>query len=260
MSGSRSQALPTFRSDEEELVLTRPLSGLAVLSLGVGLSCLLVPLSLNLLPLSVVAILFGLVLSWRLSRPDADSGRWMSLACLGLGVGTAVWCITAHKTRAQHFSDHASVFAKDYLQLLSSGQLYNAIELRLPFQQRQSSDVDLAAYYETYKGEVEVSMSMLFGQGEDEKPDPAKSRKTAFERLKIDPVTVYALQYPNAQWNCLGIRSVTDDHKATVVKVVMQAAEDPKTQILIELMRGDPASVATTSYAEWRVNNQELEK
>lgn len=260
MSGSRSQSLPTFRSDDEEVVLTRPLSGWAVLSLAVGLACLLVPISLNLIPLSVLAVLFGLVLSWRLGRTDADSGRWMALTCLGLGIGSAVWCVTAHKTRSQHFSHHASAFAKEYMQLLSYGQLYNAIELRLPFQQRQPSDVDLAAYYETYKGEVEVSMNILGSLGDSEKLDPAKSRKTAFERLKVDPVTTYALRFPNADWKCLGIRNVVDDHKVIAVKVIMQATEDPKTQILIELMRDDSTSSTSNDYAEWRISSQEFDK
>ena len=257
----RSQTLPTLGSVEEEISLTRPLSGWAVLSLIVGLTCLIVPISLRLLPISFLAILLGLVVSLRLSRPDAAAGLWMSLSCLALGLGSSVWCFTSAMARSQHFSHHASGFATEYMQLLSSGQIYNALELRLPFAQRQSADVDLQAYYETYQGPIQIDLEMMMVPGEGDEPsDPAKIRKTALERLKLDPVTVYALNHPEAIWNLVGIKSVADDRKLAVVKVILQADEDPTTRVVVELMRNNAESATVGNYAEWRVNQQELER
>jgi len=262
MSRTANQSLPAFRTLGEEVSLTRPLSGWAVLSLVIGLSCLLVPISMSLIPLSILAIMIGLIVTLRLSRPDADTGLWMSTLCLGMGLATAVWSVTANRVRSQHLKKHATAFAAEYLQLLSSGQLYNAIELRLPFIQRQTADVDLKAFYESYQGDVQIDMAILgaLGSGTEQPQDPAKVRKTAFERLKVDPVTIYALKFPDAQWNNLGIRSVIDEGKVSIVKVIMQAAQDPKTQIVVELMRNHEDSTAVGAYAEWRISNQEIER
>lgn len=262
MSSASDRSVPAFRGLGEEASLTRPLSGWAVLSLVLGISCLVVPISLSLIPLSILAILVGLIVTLRLSRPDADTGLWMSTLCLGLGLATAVWSVTASKTRAQHLSQHASKYAEEYMQLISSGQLYNAIELRLPFIQRQTKDVDLKAYYETYQGDVKVEMAAMgvLGDGQEEPQDPAKVRKTAFERLKIDPVTIYAMKYPDTQWKAVGIRSVMDTGKMASVKVIVQHDQDPKTQVLVELLRNEEDSTAVGAYAEWRVSQQELER
>lgn len=258
---NHARQLPTLGSVDDEASLTRPLSGWAVIALIIGLGCLLVPLSLSLLPISILAILLGLIVSIRLSRPDSASGQWMSLLCLALGLGSAVWSFTSASARSQYFSYHASGFAQEYLQLLSSGQLYNAMELRLPFSQRQTADVDLQAYYETFQGETQVTLGMLMVPGDDDEPeDPAKIRKTALERLKLDPVTVYALEHANARWNFVGIKNVVDDRKVTAVKVILQAEDDPKTHVIVDLMRHFSQADTTGSYAEWRVSQQELER
>jgi hypothetical protein len=260
MSPTNPTSPPALSSIEEEESQGSTLSGWAVLALIVGLSSLIVPVSIQLIPLSLLAIVVGVLVAFRLRRTDTGSGLWMATACLGLGIATASWALAAHKTRNDYLAARASEFAVEYMELLSQGLFYNAIELKLPFSQRQSSDVDLQAYYEAYTGEIKIDLSLgdVVGFDDSEPSNLEKARKTAVERLKIDVVTRLAMQYPESEWKVVEILKVASRKNQAVVQVALATPDDPRTKVVIDLVREQIESEKLGDLAEWRIANQEL--
>ena len=188
---------------DEGLAPRRSISGWAVTSLIVGLGCLLVPLSVSLLPHSLLAIVLGLLASIRLSRPEPQPGRWMANLCLGLGVASLGWSLSADKVRIAQLEQRAGEFAAQYLTVLATAPIYDAFELKLPASQRQEAGVDLEAYYEAYQLPV-VSMPFTVDDSDEEQPNFEKARKMAIDGFKRNPVTLYVQEYADAQWTYAG--------------------------------------------------------
>ncbi|MBX3422519.1 MAG: hypothetical protein KF752_13275 [Pirellulaceae bacterium] len=238
---------------EEESLNTRPVSNVAVLSLMVGLCSLLVPLSGYLLPLSLLAIVLGGVLSYRLSRPDADAGVWMANVCLGLGLMSAVWVIVANRMHSDYLSATASRHAAEFLSLVAQGKNYEAMELRLPNAQRQPADMNLQDYYEAYEGVVVPEMAMLglFGGGEETR-DPLRERKLSSLMFRQDPVITHIQHNPTANWRYQATKEIQYNKEVTRIQVVMRSDQDASKPVVIELMRNLTQEHA--DIAEWRVN------
>jgi hypothetical protein len=125
---------------------------MSVVAFAAGILSLLAPLTFTLLPLSILAIAIGGVVLWRVSR-DGSRGTWLAQLGLGLGVLSATWSVTATAGETQHLVTRGGACAKLYLDYLSSGRTYDALELRLPIRERQIAGTDLEAYYLQRAGE-----------------------------------------------------------------------------------------------------------
>lgn len=259
---AKDRALPSLLSSDEEVTLARPISGLAVLTLIAGaVSLVLVPISVKLIPLSILAIVSGVVVSIRLSKPDAPLGLWMANLGLGLGLVSGFWSAIAHKSKNDYYAAVASPFAVEYLDLISSGHLHHAMELRLPLSHRQLAGTDLKAYYGAYEGELEVDARAVAMVGDPESLAPAnpiRERKATFERFQSDPATAFAMRHSHGKWQSAGIESITTHGPFATVKVIVQNSEEPNTKIVIEMMRGQDDSGDAKTTAEWRVNSQDF--
>lgn len=260
MSTSKEVSLPSLSSVEEEVVLARPISGWAIFAIVFALFSLIAPISINLVPLSITAIIVCGIIAFRLSQSDASGGWWLAILGLGVAIATGTWTMAAHKARDNHFAATASEFAVEYLNLLSSGMVYNALELKLPFGQRQSADVDLQAYYEAYTGELNLDPSLgeVLEFDDSDPRNIEKARKAAVEKLKADPVTRFARQYPDAIWSPVEIVQVASRGKQAVVKVAVSADRDPKTKVVIDLVRNQSELDGIGSIGQWRINDQNL--
>jgi hypothetical protein len=145
--------------------------------------------------------------------------------------------------------------------LLSSGLFYNALELRLPFVQRQSKDVDLQAYYEAYTGELDINLLAVEEVVEFDAGEPGnaeKARKTAVEKLKADPVTQFARKYPEARWKPVEIRQVASKGNKAFVQVALASDEAPGAKVVIDMMRNQFELAKVGLVAEWKISDQKM--
>ncbi|MEZ6135269.1 MAG: hypothetical protein R3C53_10200 [Pirellulaceae bacterium] len=136
------------RGEVEYGMVRPPLSKLAVSSFVVGLTSLLAPLSFALLPLSLLAIAAGAIAVWRVTHNGSVRGKWLATIGLALGVISGAWCVAATATKTSHLFTKAGQYANIYLDHLSQGRLYDALELRLPVRERQIAGTDLEKYYQ----------------------------------------------------------------------------------------------------------------
>jgi hypothetical protein len=154
---------PAFRNLDVENELDRPpYSKLAIVSLMVGLVSLVSPISFYLLPISLIAIGLGALVMWQLSRNNGLGGSYLAQAGLGLGIISAVWCLTGSLATSAYLHAAAARNAKLYLELLSQGEVYQALELHVPKRNRQIAGTDLASHYRSKRGErADLALEIL---------------------------------------------------------------------------------------------------
>ena len=124
-----------------------PLSRMAVCALGIGIISLLAPLSTTLIILPMLAIPFGAVVVWKISRDGNVRGTWLAQLGLGLGVVSAAWAVTATLNQSHYLINQAGKNAQIFLQTLARGEKYKALELRKVEMDRQIDGTNLEEYY-----------------------------------------------------------------------------------------------------------------
>lgn len=258
----QSVGRPIFHNAPDDHTQVRSLSGWAVLSLVVGMSCLLVPLAYGLLPLALLAIALGGYLSLKLSAPDADLGRWMANLCLGMGLMTGAWVFSAYKGNTSYLTKHAAQHAQEFIGCVQQGRLYEAMELSKPIGMRQPEGIDLEQYYESYQGDISAELAMLsrmLPSGESGPPNPEKDRKVSISVFKNNPSTVYVQQNPQAKWNLVQVKQIKESGETAIIKLILQCSEPPSKRILIEAMRQQRDSVDAGLSAEWRISSMNFD-
>jgi|LakMenEpi03Aug12_release.lakeMendotaPanAssembly.Ray.scaffolds.fasta_scaffold00023_45 hypothetical protein len=253
---------PIFHNAPDDHSQVRSLSGWAVLSLVVGLSCFLVPLAYGLLPLAVLAVILGGIVSLKLSAPEADLGLWMANFCLGMGIMSGTWVFAAYKTNAGYLTHHAVQHAEDFIGSIQQGRLYEAMELSKPVGMRQPEGIDLEQYYESYQGDISldlIKMSSLIPSGDDGPPNPEKDRKVAASVFKNSPATVFIQQHPQAKWNLVQVKQIKESGDTTLIKMIMQCSDSSSKRLLVDAMRQQTASVDAGRSAEWRIGSISVE-
>jgi ABC-type multidrug transport system fused ATPase/permease subunit len=251
---------PSLSSTEEEVVLTRPLSGWAVFSLIVSLLSFLAPVSFNLLPLSVFAFALAAIVVLRLRNSESISGWALAVMAMGIALMTGAWTVTARVTQQRHLAVTAENFAAEYLSLLSNGLFYNALELKLPFSQRQPSDVDLQAFYEEFTGELDESYEVfeIMGIDESQPGNLERVRKISLERLKVDPVTMLARNHPDAEWRAVEIQQIASKGRQAVVQLVLSCDQNFDSKVVVTLARYLTEWDQSGKLAEWRITDQKI--
>ncbi len=157
---------PAFQNLETELGVDRaPLSRIAVVSLLIGIASSLAPLSTVLLPVSIIAMAVGAVAVWKLSGDSGVRGVWLAQLGLGLGVFSSVWAVAATSGRHAYLFAEASQHAKLFLQVLSGGDKYEALELMVPETGRQITGTNLKEYYEQQTGMTESDYKQFLNAG-----------------------------------------------------------------------------------------------
>lgn len=183
-----------------------PLSTIAVIALVVGLASLIVPTTFALLPLSFLAIAVGSAAVWQVVRDPGVRGAWLAKFGLGLGVATCTWSLTAYSASTSYLYDVAGENAKIYLKLFSDGQIFEALELRYPINERQIAGTDLEAYYRQRAGE------------------PADRTR---EILASDSTRLAMDAGPNADWQIVkGIKIEADGSQKRVTVRMVNAANN----------------------------------
>ncbi len=148
---SQRPALSSTTADEN--FDPAPFSRMAIFAFVAGVASLLTPITFALLPLSLLAVAIGAVVLWRISKDTAWRGAWLAQVGLGLGVLTGAWSIAAHASETDYLHAQAGEHAREYLNKISHGQIFEALQLRLPIRERQIAGTDLEQYYRQISGE-----------------------------------------------------------------------------------------------------------
>jgi hypothetical protein len=155
MSFSELPNRPLLSSPELDYESDRaPLGKMPVLACLAGVLSLLSPLSVALLPLSILAAALGAVVFWRQVREANSTGKLLAQIGLGLGVATGAWSIVAARNESHYLYAVAAEYGKIYLDKISQDEIHEALELRLPVRQRQIAGTNLKEYYATLSGEA----------------------------------------------------------------------------------------------------------
>ncbi len=131
-----------------------PLSRMAILTLVLGLVSLLAILTSVLLPLCVITIGVGAVTLWHTIRDPSIRGTGLAQAGLAMGILSAAWSLSALKGEQKYLYEVAGRHAAEFLDVLSSGQKYLALELLRKEPDRQITGTDLQKYYENADMEI----------------------------------------------------------------------------------------------------------
>ena len=89
----------------------------------------------------------GVVVVWKLSRDTAIGGRWLAQLGLGLSALAVVWSVSARVSTERYMYELAGQNAKIMLDMLSAGNIYEALELKQPEMSRQLTGTNLEEHY-----------------------------------------------------------------------------------------------------------------
>ncbi len=229
---------PAFRNLDVESEFDRPpISKLAIASLMVGVISLVSPLSFYLIPLSLIAIGMGSLVLWKLSRDGALGGIKLALAGLGLGVISSVWCLTASLGTAAYLHQEAARNAKLYLELIAKGEVYQALELHVPKQNRQIAGTDLASHYRSKTGE---------------KAD------LALEILESEATQSVVASGPDAVWEYHRGLDIRTERSVQTIFVQMRNASQPSQVVNVVLTRRFYVDETGQRVAFWNIERTSL--
>lgn len=214
MSATDSPDRPAFHSIDHALIEgPAPLSRLAIVSLLLGILSLLALLSNLFIPICVAAAILGAASMVRIVLDSGIRGARLAQLGLGLGILSCTWSVTAESGRRHYLTGLAGTYAAEFLDLLSAGRKYEALELKRLEPERQITGTNLEEYYLNL---------------------PAEEREIANEFLN-DPVT-YAVLNNGAKWTLLQGLEIRQQGRVTFVTVDMKN----------ELPDPDPAVVRVT--------------
>lgn len=229
---------PAFRNLDSENEFDRPpISKLAIASLMVGVVSLVSPIHFYLLPISLLAIGLAALVLWKLSRDKALGGIYLAQAGLGLGFISSAWCLTASLGTAAYLHHEAARNAKIYLELLSKGDVYQALELHVPQQNRQIAGTDLASYYLARTGE------------KDEQSQ---------EILESDATKAVVMSGREAEWEYHRGLDIRSDRNVQKVFIQMRNAAKPSQIVNVVLTRRHLVDDTGQRLAFWNIENISL--
>ncbi len=139
---------PVMQTAEPEVPEYRPLSGLAIASLILGLasvSALFYPLFWA-VPLAAAVCALLALRQIRL-RPAERSGGALAVIGLLLALLFVSWGVTHHLVRRQSLLRHAAPISNDWLQRMLEGRLEEAHQMFLESARRRPPGTDLKRYY-----------------------------------------------------------------------------------------------------------------
>lgn len=230
-----SNIRPVFTSEVEEEVLSKPLSKIAMASLGLGIVSLVAPLASLFLPVAIVAALLGLIASISLaSRNSTQTGAWMANVGLLLGLTCAIWSGISSKILRDRVAQQAADYSRNYLQLIANNELYKACELQLSVPNRQLPGLDLKEYYESYEGSISDE-TMHGGVGS---PPPQAIAKRRVVDLRANSLVRYLQSNSSAKWNLDALlRDFYIRSNFRTITVLLSNSEKPSDRIQVTLER-----------------------
>lgn len=236
MSHTELSQRPVFHESLDAVALSDrpPFSRLAVVAFVAGLLSLFAVFSTIILPLAMLSLGLGVVVVWKLSRNTAIGGSWLAQLGLGLSALAIVWSIVARVGMEHYMYAQAGQHAEVLLETLSTGNVYEALELKQPEVGRQMAGTNLEGYYK--------------GLPEQE--------KYAVEEFLESPVTKAVMAAgPQADWQFEKGAGVMQRENKTFVNVDMAnlAAQGKKQRVRIQMLRQtglltDPAKRDSTVY------------
>lgn len=253
MSTVTSSPRPVFSSEIEEPLLVKPVSKLAVLAFVMGLVSLFTPLTVALLPISIIAAVVGLAASI-ITSSGAASGAWLANVGMFVGIVTSLWTGVSSRNQRLATEENAGNYANYFLELLADGEIYKATELQLPSGGRQLPGLDLKDYYESYTGSV--SDEVL--QSRKGTPDPRAVAKRRMIDLREGELAKYVRKYPNAKWNFVKLQK--DNYlrgNLRRMEVWVSNSEKPADKIAVVLERQE-YSDEDKRIADWYVKEAKL--
>ncbi len=163
MTSTKLPDRPAFQHVEHAPLDLPPVSRLAVVALVGGILSLLASLSTLWLPLAILACGLSAVVVWKLTRHDELGGMWMAQLGLVLSTAAIAWSLTATSGRENYLYGEAANHAKVFLDVLSSGAKYEALELRRFENERQLTGTNLAAFYSKQTAEEASDTEAFLG-------------------------------------------------------------------------------------------------
>ena len=161
MSTSNMAQRPVFHTlDDGPEFDHPPVSRLAFVALAAGIFSLLAAFSTILLPAAMLAMAIGIAVVWKLSRDEQMGGQWLAQIGLALSATAIAWSVSARTGVEQYMYEEAGQHAKLFLDTLSAGKKYEALELKQVESGRQLTGTNLAAYYD---GLDEEQKEMVLG-------------------------------------------------------------------------------------------------
>lgn len=240
MSSESVSERPNFQDVDDGLQEdVPPISTMAVASLVVGIFSLAAPFSIVLLPLCLLSIAIGAMSVFRISRDPGVGGLGLAQIGLGLGVMTAFWTVTATTTRQNNTYAVASEHAATFLEILSRGDLYEALELKQYEPQRQITGTNLKVYYESLTAEP----------------------REIYEEFKISHATKMVMQQgKNAKWEFVKGDSIQGDHRTRHIRVELRnvANTTSDSTVVVELQRKTGMLREDRTAPFWKVESLEI--
>jgi hypothetical protein len=254
MSTSSASIKPVFSTAEEEPLLNKPVSKLAILSMILGMVGVLSPITGALLPVPLAAAVLGLVGSYQLSRQSCtQSGAWMANVGLFMGLLCFSWSGISTKADRDNLAKNGAEFASYFLKTLAEGKIYVAAELQQPFAGRQVAGLDLKSYYEAYDDSKDPQL-----EGDGGEPNDKLLAKKKVVDLRKHPVSTYVRGYPNANWVLYRIEEIAYKQQNTQsVVVILVNSEDSSGRIAVSLERQKLEESGRT-VADWHVKDMRL--
>lgn len=254
MSTAQPTIRPAFTSEvEDEELLSKPISKIAIASFVLGLVGLIAPLTPMFLPVAVVAALLGLGSSIMLaSRNSTQSGSWLANAGLVLGLTCSIWSGLSSKLARENIAKQAGDYASHFVGLLVKGEFYKAAELQIAAGARQLPGLDLKEYYEAYQGSI--SDEVLKGGGGGP-PDPRGIAKRRMVDLREHSVTQYVKRYPKASWDYVAlVNDLYFRNNLRRINVILCNSEQPEDKIEVVLERQEFSEEGKVK-ADWYVKD-----
>lgn len=210
---------PAFHALNESTEFDRlPFSRLAYVAFATGLLSLFAAFSIILLPLAMLSLGLGVAVMWKLSRDQYMAGRWLAQIGLALSAAAIVWSISARTGTDQYMYSEAGQHAKLFLDMLSSGRTYEALELKKAEVSRQLTGTNLKDYYD--------------GLSEDQ-------RRGVDEFLKSEVTKAVMAAGPQADWQFeqgVGVSS-HESQTFVIVDMVNRAAQGNTQVVRVKMLR-----------------------
>lgn len=272
MSSLQTPERPIFNSIEPglETDLAPPVSGLAVLALVLGFFSLTAALSTNIMPFAVLVAIFCVVLIWKLSRDSSISGVRLAQVGLCFAVVGSAWGVAATRTTQTYKYSNAQAHAKTFLEILASGDVYNAFELSQPEPDRQVTGTDVEAHYKALlESDLPGSSTMMAMPPTEEMPSgetmkSSRAKEDLEEFLTSSSNKEIMTHGKEAKWEFVrgaGIARISET--VDRISVVMVDTNKPTKKFQVDLNRVVGRLVAkrgTAPVAIWDIDRTRVVK
>ena len=215
-----------------------PMAVTAILAFAAGLLSLLSPLTMVFIPLSFAAAVLGLVTLIRFGNDRQVGGQLLAQLGLGLGIATGLWSLLASNAYSDHLVNEAGSHAKMFLDLVSDGEKYQALELKKELRLRQIAGTNLEQYYRSLTGETAMMNEAFFGSR-------AMQRVTAAG--------------PSAEWKLVRcVELIKSKPTYFMIDVEMANQINPEETVTVKLNRIVNTDAEGVSTADWNISDVTL--